>query len=102
MFFILFERKKTNFSVVCCNVWDELEQVSARLADVACNVSTTYCFVAIFSEPIHTNSNLSPSNKPKSLNFNEGITSKAINERDINGEIKVLPIYSLTILSISM
>ncbi len=33
-----------------------------------------------------------PSKRPLSLNFKEGITSKAIKDYDINGAFKVLPI----------
>lgn len=47
----------------------------------------------MFNHP--TNSNLSPSNNPKSLNFKCGITSKAIKESVIKGEVNVEPSSSL-------
>ena len=47
-----------------------------------------------------TNTNLSPSNNPRSLNFKWGITSNAINDSVINGEANADP-ASLAALSIN-
>lgn len=59
-----------------------------------------FFFYSSLSTNNSVNLKVLPSNKPKSLNFNDGITSNAMNDRLINGEISVLLSCSLAKLSI--
>lgn len=72
-------------------IWDNQHCPKSRKKCTPVKRTQSYC---------GTNSNLSPSNSPRSLNFKWGITNKAMKDKVINGEASVEP-ASLAALSIN-